>query len=179
MKISKIVIFCFILACTHTIKAQSIDATALCEQLNQIIGSWKRSHFTEFQGSELNRNASLQSFKHKSTLITKGAVKSEITSFKNTPNLNTYEIVFFNNNVYDETAELIFKNVYNAIKSCLKGYTSVQNAGNLNGTKDDDGDLPDFEFTKDGSPFVSLYVQEPLTDGNYKIILLIEEPEDE
>ena len=99
--------------------------------------------------------------------------------YKDAPNLNSVSIIFYESEVFDANSSNKFKTIFTLLKNCLKSYTVEQNAGTTIGLKDEDGDLPDFDFIKAGAPSVNISIEEPLMDKTFKVIITIEEPADE
>ena len=177
-KINRILLIIFLFS-IEIIHAQTIDATKFCEQFNAILATWSKSNFTECQGAIINTNEQLKATKYKSIKPINGALKTEVLAFKNAPNLNTVSIIFYESELFDENISANFKIIFNLLKNCVKTYTMELNSGFTNGQKDDDGDLPDMDFTKKGAPSINIAIEEPTMDKTFKVIITIEEPADE
>lgn len=178
LKINSILLL-FLLSVGAGMQAQTMDATKFCEQINAILATWKKSNLNECQGAVLGTNDQLKTVKYKNNKPVDGAIRNEILCHKNAPNLNTCTIIFYESELFDANTSLKFKTVFALLKSCLKGYAMEQNAGTTTGLKDEDGDLPDFDFTKAGEASVNMSIEEPLMDKTYKVVITIEEPADE
>jgi hypothetical protein len=177
-KINSIIVF-FLIISINLANAQTIDATKFCEQINSILVTWKTSNLTQCQGAIIGVNETLKTTKYKNNKLVDGAIKNEVLCYKDAPNLNSVSIIFYESEVFDAYSSNKFKTIFTLLKNCLKSYTVEQNAGTTTGLKDEDGDLPDFDFIKAGAPSVNISIEEPLMDKTFKVIITIEEPADE
>ncbi len=170
------IIFSLILA---TSNAQSIDATKFCEQINAIASTWTKSNFKDCQGAVVSTNTQLNTVLYKNNKEVSGAIKNEVLCYKNESSLNSVRIIFYQSEVVDETTSLNFKKVFDVLKACLKTYKMEQNAGTTTGKKDEDDDLPDFDFSKAGAPNINISIEEPILDKTFKVVITMDEPEGE
>ena len=175
----KIVVFTIsIILLSGFIKAQTTAAN--CETLTNIASTWKKSKFTELKGSLVGTNNDMKFSRFKLKTPFTGALSNEVILYTEAPDLNTVEIVLYQEATFSSATSEKFAAIYKNIKLCMKDRTEEVLSGTTTGLVDGDGQLPEVEFDKDGLPIITLVVESPsLGENFYRIVIRIEAPEDE
>jgi hypothetical protein len=168
----------FLLIGYNTVNAQSTQLN--CEALTNIANTWKKSKFIELKGSLVGTNNDMKFSRFKLKTPVTGALSNEVILYTEAPDLNTVEIVMFQEATFSSATSEKFAAIYKSLKLCMKDRTEEVLSGTTAGLVDGDGQLPEVEFDKEGLPIITLVVESPsLSENYYKIVIRIEAPEDD
>ena len=161
-----------------TIVAQTTSIN--CETLNAVAATWKKSKFAELKGTLVGTNTAMKISRYKLKLPMAGALSSEVLIYPDAPDLNTVEIVLYQEATFSPTLSEKFAAIYKSLRVCVKDRQEDILSGTSTGLVDADGQMPELEFAKDGMPGITLVVEGPsITENIYKIVLKIEASEDD
>lgn len=175
----KIVVYALLILVAHGMVISQTTAVN-CETLTNLAATWKKSKFTELKGSLVGTNNDMKFSRYKLKTPFTGALSNEVVLYTEAPDLNTVEIVMFQEATFSTSTSEKFAAIYKNLKLCMKDRTEEVLSGTTTGLVDGDGQLPEVEFDKDGLPIITLVVESPsLSENYYKIVIRIEAAEDD